>query len=65
MPNNTDSPPRARKTLDAATVRRLATEAECDPRTIIKVLNGASGMGLSYQRARRVLVEARLLPDVR
>lgn len=46
---------------DTATVRRLAAEAETDPRTIRKLLEGKPVRGLAAHRARRVLVAAGLL----
>ena len=53
-----------RKTLDTYTARRLAVLAECDPRTIEKVLNGEASLRIAANiRARKVLVEAGLLKE--
>ena len=49
-------------TLDAATARRLATEASTDPRTLIRALRGESIRGLAGYRAREVLAKHGLLP---
>jgi hypothetical protein len=51
----------ARK-LDAATARKLAVEASCDPRTLRRVLKGETVRGLPGERARDVLVKHGLLP---
>jgi hypothetical protein len=51
----------ARK-LDAATARKLAVEASCDPRTLRRVLEGEAVRGLAVERAREVLVKHGLLP---
>lgn len=53
--------------IDRATLRRLAVEAEADPRSIIAELRAARGegrgvRGLAGHRVRRVLVRAGLLP---
>lgn len=55
--------PTAHPTLDAATLRRLAVRASCDPKTIRKVYDGQRVRGLAGHRARTVLSEAGLLPD--
>ena len=47
-----------KKHIDAANARRLAVKADCDTRTIAKVLRGEPVRGMSGQRARNVLVEA-------
>lgn len=44
--------------IDAATLRRLAVEASCDPRTILAVAKGTSVKGLAGERARAALVAA-------
>lgn len=43
-------------TIDMATLRELAVEASCDPRTIATVAKGGDVRGLAGERARRVLV---------
>jgi hypothetical protein len=49
--------------LTHARLRELAVEAECDPRTVARVLRGEKGGSLRVQRAcERVLREANLLP---
>ena len=47
--------------LDAATARKLAVEASCDPRTLRRVLEGDAVRGLAGERAREVLVKHGLL----
>lgn len=47
-----------KRTIDAASARRLAVKAVCDPRTIMRVLQGMSVRGDAGNRARAVLVEA-------
>jgi hypothetical protein len=47
--------------LDAATARRLAVEASCDPRTLQRVLDGEEVRGLAGERALKVLVEHGLM----
>ena len=47
--------------LDAATLRRLAVEASCDPRTIQAVLDGRDVRGLPGERARKALIAAGML----
>ena len=49
------------RTIDAATARKLAVKADCDPRTIQKVLRGDAVRSMSARRALSVLVEAGLL----
>ena len=49
--------------LDECTRRRLAVQAECDPRTIGKVARGEHVRGLAGHRARAVLKAAGLLPE--
>lgn len=44
--------------IDAATLRKIAVEASCDPRTVLAVLLGDSTSGLAYQRAKSALVAA-------
>lgn len=46
-----------RKTIDEATARRLAVKADCDPRTVRKVLQGDPLKSMSARRAHKVLVE--------
>jgi hypothetical protein len=48
--------------LDAATLRRLAVRASCDPKTIAKAAQGIPVRGLAGQRARVALEEAGLWP---
>jgi hypothetical protein len=52
-----------RRKLDAATARRLAVEASCDPRTLQRVLDGEPVRGLARERARQVLRQHGLLTD--
>jgi len=47
--------------LDAATARKLAVEASCDPRTLQRVLEGEAVRGLAGERARQVLEKHGLL----
>lgn len=54
--------------VDGATVRRLAVEAECCPRSIIAELRAALGegppvRGVAGQRVRRVLRRRGFLPS--
>ena len=44
--------------LVAATLRRLAVRASCDPRTILAIAEGRPVRGMAGERARRALVEA-------
>jgi hypothetical protein len=44
--------------IDTATARRLAVEADCDPRTILRVARGERVVGRPGARARVVLVLA-------
>jgi hypothetical protein len=44
------------KPLDSATLRRLAVEAEADPRSVEKRMRGIRVRGLSGHRIDRVLV---------
>ena len=53
----------ARPELDECTRRKLAVQADCDPRTISKVYRGGHVRGLAGHRARAVLVAAGLLPQ--
>ena len=46
------------RTIDEATARRLSVKADCDPRTLRKVLRGEDAKSMSAKRARAVLVEA-------
>lgn len=48
------------RTIDEATARKLAVEANCDPRTVRKALNG-NVQSLSALRAVKVLIKAGLL----
>ncbi|UQA57479.1 hypothetical protein [Polyangium aurulentum] len=54
---------KARRSLDAATARRLAVEASTDPRTIQRVWCGDFVRGLAGERARAALVAAGLLSN--
>lgn len=47
--------------LDAAMVRALAVEADVDPRTITKELDGTRTRGMAGRRARAVLLKAGLV----
>lgn len=51
------------QTLDAATLRRLAVRASCDPKTIKRVFDSEPVRGLAFHRAHQTLAEAGLLPD--
>lgn len=46
-----------RRTLDASTLRRLAVQADVDPRSLQRLLRGEHVRGAAGHRARRVLVE--------
>lgn len=53
--------------IDRATLRRLAVEADVDPRTIIRELRAARGerppvRGMAGHRARKLLVEKGMIP---
>lgn len=50
-----------RRTIDEAMARKLAVEADCDPRSIKKLLNGEAVRGGGGRRAREVLARAGLL----
>jgi len=50
------------KTIDAATKRRLAVAAECDPRSIDRYLQGQLRPGVVYARIDRVVTADGLLP---
>ncbi len=47
--------------LDESTLRRLAVDASCDPRTIKKVYEGQPVEGLAGERARAILIKEGLL----
>lgn len=49
------------RTIDEATARRLSVKAECDPRTLRKVLRGDPTNSMSAKRAAAVLIEAGFL----
>jgi len=49
--------------LGAATLRRLAVEAQVDPRTIDRVVKGLPVRGLAGERARKVLIAAGIIPS--
>lgn len=54
--------------IDRATLRRLAVEADADPRSVIAELRAARGerrqvKGMAGRRVRRVLVERGLIPQ--
>ena len=55
----------AARRLDAATARKLAVEASCDPRTIQRVFEGEAVRGLPGERARDVLVKHGFLASER
>lgn len=44
--------------IDAATLRRIAVEASCDPRTVVAVLCGKTTRGLAFERAKAALERA-------
>lgn len=48
--------------LDWAALRRLATQAKCDPRTIAKVARGEKVVGFPAERARKVLEKEGIAP---
>jgi hypothetical protein len=41
----------------ASVLRRLAVEAECDPRTIVKAFAGAEPRNLASHRAKKIVDE--------
>lgn len=51
------------RTIDEATARKLSVKADCDPRTLRKVLKGGETKTLSAKRARAALVEAGLMDE--
>ncbi len=51
---------RKSKPIDEATLRQLAVKADCDPRTIEKVLKGVPVRGMAGRRAARAVFEAGL-----
>lgn len=51
--------------LDASSLRRLAVEADVDPRTIRKLLAGKRVRGMAGRRAALLLRQAGLLGDSR
>lgn len=44
--------------IDAATLRKVAVDAMCDPRTVMAVLRGETVRGLAYERAKEALKKA-------
>ena len=44
--------------ISTSRARRLAAEAEVDPRTLVKILEGKPVLGMAGDRARRVLIAA-------
>jgi hypothetical protein len=50
--------------IDTATVRRLAVEAEADPRSVERRLRGALVRGMAGHRIDRVLAAHGLAPGV-
>jgi hypothetical protein len=48
--------------LDAATARKIAVEARCDPRTVQRVYAGQQVRGDAGTRAREVLIAKGILP---
>ena len=52
-----------RRKLDTSTARRLAVEADTDPRTIQKMLRGDPARTIAAKRARRVLVSHGILKE--
>ena len=55
----------ASRRLDAATARKLAVEASCDPRTIQRAFAEQTVRGLAGERAQEVLVKHGLLAPKR
>ncbi len=49
--------PKPAKKPGAASLRRMAVKAICDPRTLTKLLNGEDVRGDAGDRARQVLIE--------
>lgn len=49
------------KIISTIRARRFALAAHCDPRTIVKVLEGKNVRGMAGERAQKVLVDAGLL----
>lgn len=52
------------KAIDTATVRRLAVEAEADPRSVEARLRGKRVRGMAGHRIDRVLAKHGLAPGV-
>lgn len=52
-----------RRTIDESQARRLAVQADCDPRTIRKALRGEDVKGMAGERARKALREAGMLKE--
>lgn len=57
------NPNPARKIIDESMRRKLSVDAECDPRTIDRVLLGEPVRGIAGVRALRVLTAEGLVPD--
>ncbi|MBK8994469.1 MAG: hypothetical protein IPM35_01775 [Myxococcales bacterium] len=51
------------KTIDASTLRRLAVQADVDPRSLLRLYHGKPVRGSAGHRARRVLIEAGYLKE--
>ena len=51
------------KSIDASTLRRLAVQADVDPRSLLRLYHGTPVRGAAGHRARRVLVEAGYLSE--
>lgn len=51
------------KSIDASTLRRLAVQADVDPRSLLRLYHGKPVRGAAGHRARRVLVEAGYLGE--
>ncbi len=47
-----------KKTIDEANARRIAVAADCDTRTIKKIVRGELVRGMVGERARKALQEA-------
>lgn len=61
----TASPQRKPQAPDTAQLRRLAVEAQCDPRTIAKRLAGGDLKGVVRERVDAVLTEhGYIVPEV-
>jgi hypothetical protein len=53
-----------KRTIDEATARRLSVKADCDPRTLRKVLKKGCATSMSAKRAQAVLIEEGYLAEL-